>query len=179
MSITASVFIATSLDGFIARKDGNLDWLDTANATTPKGEDCGYHTFMDSVDALIMGRKTYDKVLSFGKWPYGDKPVIVLSRNPMAIPNNISKTVMHSSENPSELCERLEKEGCKRLYIDGGITIQRFLDVGLINDMTITVIPVILGGGLPLFGDVENDIQLKHIATKNYDFGFVQLTYEI
>lgn len=179
MSIKSSVFIATSLDGFIARPDGELDWLDAANATVPEGEDCGYRTFMESIDVLIMGRKTYEKVLSFGDWPYDNKPVIVLSRNKIEIPDRLVQTVYHSSESPKALRDRLSKEGVRRLYIDGGITIQRFLAERLIDDLTITIIPVILGSGIPLFQKIDCDIPLKHIATKTYDFGFVQLTYEV
>ena len=179
MSLISSVFIATSLDGFIARAGGELDWLEAANASVPEGEDCGYHAFMDSIDALIMGRKTYEQVLSFGKWPYRRKPVIVLSSKRIEIPDELSQTVSHSSGSPKVLCERLSKEGAKRLYIDGGITIQRFLADGLINVLTITVIPVILGSGIPLFSGIKKDIALKHIATKSYEFGFIQLTYEV
>ena len=179
MSLISSVFIATSLDGFIARVGGELDWLDAANATVPEGEDCGYHAFMNSIDVLIMGRKTYEQVLSFGKWSYGRKPVIVLCSRRIEIPDELSQTVSHSSESPRVLCERLSKEGAKRLYIDGGITIQRFLADGLIDVLTITVIPVILGRGIPLFKDVKKDIVLKLVATKSYEFGFIQLTYEV
>lgn len=179
MSLKSSVFIATSLDGFIARTGGELDWLDAANATVPKGEDCGYHALMESIDALVMGRKTYEKVLSFGQWPYGSTPVIALSKNKIKIPDQLAQTVSHSSESPKELCERLSNEGAKRLYIDGGITIQRFLTERLIDDLTITIIPIILGSGTPLFGDLEKDISLTHIATKTYNFGFVQLTYGV
>ncbi len=178
MSLKASVFIATSLDGFIARSDGGLDWLDAANATVPEGEDCGYAAFSESVDAMIMGRNTYEKVLSFGQWPY-TKPVIVLSRNKMVIPEELRSTVSHSSESPQELCDRLSSEGVKQLYIDGGITIQRFMAAGLVDDLTITLIPVILGEGIPLFGGLEQDIPLKHVSTTSYDFGFVQLVYEV
>ncbi|MBE7380114.1 MAG: dihydrofolate reductase [Leptolyngbya sp. SIO1E4] len=179
MSLISSVFIATSLDGFIAKPDGSLDWLEAANATVPEGEDCGYRAFMESIDALVMGRKTYEKVLSFGQWPYESKPVIVLSRHPIEIPAQLAPTVSHSSESPQALCQRLAKEGAKRLYIDGGMTIQRFLTAGLINDLTITVIPIILGSGIPLLGDLKKEIPLKHIATKSYNFGFVQVTYEV
>jgi dihydrofolate reductase len=179
MSLKKSVFIATSLDGFIARENGELDWLDTANATVPEGEDCGFVDFMDNIDVLVMGRKTYEKVLSFGMWPYEDTPVIVLSSKSIEIPNNLVQRVSYSSESPKELCERLTDEGVKRIYVDGGITIQQFLSEGLINDITITVIPVILGSGMSLFGNVEKDISLKHIMTKTYDFSFVQLTYEV
>ncbi|MBL4891714.1 MAG: dihydrofolate reductase [Rhizobiaceae bacterium] len=177
--MNCSVFCATSLDGFIAGKNHTLDWLDEANTTVTKGEDCGYQAFMDSIDALVMGRNTFEKVLTFGNWPYANKPVIVLSSHTLDIPENIAKTVSHSSKTPKELCARLEEEGYKRLYIDGGITIQRFLAAGLIDDLTITLIPMILGGGIPLFGDLENNVQIKHTKTKTFDFGFVQLTYEI
>ena len=179
MSLTSSVFIAVSLDGFIARPGGELDWLDAANTTVPEGEDCGYNAFMGSIDVLIMGRLTYEQVLSFGNWPYGNKPVVVLSTNLIEIPEDLTETVSCSSESPNKLCERLSIEGAKRLYIDGGITIQRFLAAGLINDLTITVIPTILGSGRSLFGNAEKDIHLRHIATKTYEFGFVQLTYEM
>jgi dihydrofolate reductase len=179
MSLKASSFIATSLDGFIARVDGNLDWLDEANKLVPKGEDAGFGVFMNSVDVLVMGRNTFEKVLSFGEWPYGDKKVIVLSSRQLGIPENIAKTVSHSSESPEELRERLSQEGAKRLYIDGGNTIQRFIASGLLNDITITLIPVAIGSGIPLFAKTEKDTSLKLISSKKYDFGFVQSTYEI
>ncbi len=179
MSLRASVFIATTLDGFIARVDGSLDWLDSANATVPEGEDCGYSAFMNSIDALIMGRNTYEKVLSFGDWPYDNKLVIVLSSRALVIPDNLSNSVEHSSESPSELFERLSNKGLNRIYIDGGITIQRFLEAGLINDLTITKIPVVIGKGKSLFGGLDKDITLKHIATKSYEFGFIQSTYQV
>jgi dihydrofolate reductase len=179
MSLISSVYIATSLDGYIARENGDLDWLDAAQATVPKGEDLGYHKFMETIDVLVMGRKTYEKVLSFGMWPYGEKSVIVLSSNKIEFPKDLGQNVSCSSESPKKLCERLANEGVKRLYIDGGITIQQFLAEGLINGITITVIPVILGSGIPLFANEGKYISLKHIATKTYDFGFVQLTYEV
>ena len=168
-----------SLDGFIARADGGIDWLDEANKIVPEGEDCGYQAFMDAVDVLIMGRNTYEQVLSFGPWPYGEKPVIVLSRQNIQIPDELAQTVSSSSESPQALCQRLSKEGAKRLYVDGGVTIQRFLSEGLIDDITITIIPIILGGGKSLFGPLEGDISLTHVGTKTFDFGFVQLTYEV
>jgi dihydrofolate reductase len=179
MSARVSVFIATSLDGFIARKDGSLDWLDAANETVPPGEDCGYREFMQSVDALVMGRNTFEKVLSFGDWPYGDTAVTVLSRNPISLPDSLPSTVKHSSEDPQTLCKRLSNEGVKHIYVDGGITIQRFLAVGLVDDILITVIPVLLGEGIPLFGPLAQDIPLKHTGTKTFDFGFVQLQYDV
>ena len=175
----SSVYIATSLDGYIARKDGSIDWLNEANSLVPEGEDCGFFAFIDSVDALIMGRKTFENVLSFGQWPYGDTSVIVLSRNTVDIPKELSKTVSCTSEAPAELSKRLEDQGAKRFYVDGGMTIQSFLNEGLIRDITITRIPTVIGNGISLFGELKADIKLKDIATKVYDFGFVQSTYEI
>ena len=179
MSTKVSVFIATSLDGFIARKNGELDWLNDANATVPEGEDCGYRAFMDSIDTLIMGRKTYEQVLSFGEWPYGETPVIVMSRNSIAFPANLPKTVTHSSETPRVLSDRLSAARAKHLYVDGGMTIQSFLSEGLVDELTITVIPIILGDGIPLFASIGKDVLLTHLSTKAYDFGFVQTRYSV
>ena len=179
MNLKVSVFIATSLDGFIARENGELDWLDAANATVPKGEDCGYLQFIETIDVLVMGRKTYEKVLSFGIWPYGNTSVIVLSSKKIEFQNDLNQNIACSSESPKNLCQRLAKEGAKRLYIDGGITIQRFLAEGLITDLTITVIPILLGSGKPLFSTAGKDIPLRHVATKSFDFGFVQSTYKV
>jgi len=177
MTITASVFIATSLDGYIARRDGSLDWLDEANACVPAGEDCGYRTFMDSVDTLIMGRNTYEKVLTFGAWPYGGTPVIVLSHRPLAFPPHLPDTVSHSAESPRALFTRMAGQGERHVYVDGANTIQRFLAASLIDRLTLTTIPVILGDGIPLFGPGGRDIRLTHVSTMAYYFGFVQSTY--
>ncbi|GAA4468985.1 dihydrofolate reductase family protein [Novipirellula rosea] len=179
MSAKASVFIATSLDGFIARPDGNLDWLDEANRTVPAGEDCGYAAFMSSVDVLVMGRKTFEKVRSFGDWPYGDTNVVVMSRTPVAFPADFPKCVTHSSETPADLHRRLSGDGAKHLYIDGGNTVRRFLNAGLIDEITLTVIPVLIGDGIPLFGPLEKDIKLTHLTTKIFDCGFVQTKYAV
>lgn len=177
MTIKSSVFITTSLDGFIARLDGNIDWLNDANAVVPKGEDCGYAEFMSSIGVLVMGRNTFEKVLSFGEWPYGETKVVVLSRKGIAIPDKINNTVSTSSDDPKTLVEKLASEGVKHLYIDGGKTIQSFLAAGLINEITITTIPILLGTGLPLFGPLKKDITLKHVFTNAYPFGFVQNKY--
>ena len=179
MSLKVSVFISTSLDGYIARKNGELDWLDAANANVSDGEDFGFIQFMQSVDSIVMGRNTYEKVLSFGGWPYGTASVIVLSRTPIEFPDDPDHNVVSSAESLKDLCLRLENGGAKRLCVDGGITIQRFLADGLITDMTINVVPVVLGSGISLFGSVEKDIILKHVATKSFDAGFVQSTYNV
>jgi len=175
----ASVYVGTSLDGFIARRDGSIDWLNEAQNLVPEGEDCGYKAFMDSVDTLIMGRKTFEQVLTFGPWHYGDTPVVVLSHNPVKIPSHLPETVSHSSESPWALLERLSGQGVKHVYVDGGSTIQGFLSESLIDEITITSIPIALGDGIPLFGPMENDIKLAHVSTTAYDFGFVQTTYQI
>jgi dihydrofolate reductase len=126
-----------------------------------------------------MGRKTYEQVLSFGEWPYGKTPVVVLSSHPINFPADLPNTVTHSSETPRVLYNRLTDKGAKHLYVDGGVTIQRFLTEGLIDELTITVIPVILGEGTPLFGSLEKDVLLTHISTKTFDFGFVQIRYSV
>jgi len=179
MIAQGTVNIATSLDGYIARADGSIDWLNEANSVVPDGEDCGFGSFMASVDALVMGRNTYEKVLSFGVWPYGETPVIVQSRNKIEFPSDSPTTVSDSSESPRELMGRLSQEGVKRVYIDGGVTIQRFLNAGVIDEITITVIPVLIGSGLSLFGTLDEDVKLSHTKTVAFDFGFVQSTYAI
>lgn len=172
-----SVFIAVSLDGFIARNDGALDWLDQANAGAAADEDTGYAAFIAMIDVLVMGRHTYEKVLGFGQWPYGGLRVIVLSTTGVTIPEAIRQTVESSKEDPRSLLERLAKEGCRHVYVDGGITIQAFLAGRLVDDLTITTLPVLLGSGKPLFGDLGRDIWLAHQHTKVFDSGFVQTRY--
>jgi len=174
-----SVYIATSLDGFIARRDGAIDWLNEANAVVPEGEDCGFMAFMDSVDTLIMGRKTYEQILSFVQWPYGDTPVVVLSHNSIEIPSHLSDTVSHSTESPAALLKRLAAHGVKHVYVDGGSTIQGFLAESLIDEITITRIPVVIGEGIPLFAPMPRDIKLIHLSTTAYEFGFVQSRYSV
>lgn len=179
MAVHCSVFIATSLDGFIAREDGGLDWLDQANAGVPPGEDCGYGAFMASVDALVMGRHTFEKVLGFPEWPYADKPVWVLSRTLQTLPTGLPPSVRLLNATPAEVCDQATALGWTRLYVDGGLTFQAFLAAGCVSDLTITVIPTLLGRGRPLFGDAGRDVALTHVATKAYPFGFVQSRYEV
>lgn len=179
MRARCSVFIATSLDGFIAREDGRIDWLEHYNGLLPAGEDCGYGAFMAAVDALVMGRHTFEQVLSFDAWPYGDKPVIVLGSQPPPIPPALAATVSASRETPRVLVERLSAGGMHRLYIDGGLTIQGFLRDGLIDELTITVIPLLLGAGRPLFGTLTGEIRLELLSSRSYDCGFVQNHYRV
>lgn len=179
MRAQCSVFIATSLDGFISRPDGSIDWLEAANASVPPGEDCGYAAFMSSIDTLVMGRETFDLVRTFDTWPYGDKRVHVMSRGVVQIPEARRERVTTSAEPPELLVRRLSDAGAKHLYIDGGLTIQSFFAAGLIDDITITTIPILLGAGRPLFGPLSADVRLVHTSTKAYDFGFVQNRYRV
>jgi dihydrofolate reductase len=169
--VKASVFIATSVDGFIARADGGLDWLPEGG-----GEEHGYEAFMASVDALLIGRKTYETVLAFNEWPYGEKPVFVLSTRPLA-PAPSGALVEHLSGEPAEIVSNLAQRSIRHIYVDGGITIQRFLRAGLIQRLVITRIPVILGTGIPLFGPLPRDIVLTHTRTQQYASGMVQSEY--
>ena len=166
MPAKCSVFIATSLDGFISRDDGSIDWLIKANALVPPGEDGGYKSFISTVDGLIMGRNSYEKVLSFDEWPYGNIPVVFLSSQTITIPEKLRPFVSSSAETPIALVQRLSKQETKHLYIDGGMTIQGFLANNLINEMTITLVPVLLGSGRSLFGSSKQDIELQHLATR-------------
>ena len=174
-----SVFVATSLDGFISREDGRIDWLEAANATVPAGEDCGYAAFFTTVDALVMGRSTFETALAFPEWPYGDRSVFVLSRTLTQLPESTPATVSLSDEPPTALVGRLHAEGFRHLYVDGGRTIQAFLSAGLIDDLTITVVPVLLGAGRPLFGPLWADVQLELAGSRAYPFGFVQNRYRV
>ena len=167
----ASVFVGTSLDGFIARPDGQFDFLPPGG-----GEPHGYDEFMASVDALVIGRKTFETVLAFNEWPYGTKPVFVLSTNPLS-PAPAGAVLERMSGAPAEIVSQLGARGFRHVYVDGGITIQRFLQAGLIQRLVITRVPVLIGTGIPLFGAVPHDIVLKHVATRQYASGLVQSEY--
>jgi dihydrofolate reductase len=170
----ASVFIATSLDGFIAREDGGLDWLPENG-----GEPHGYDEFMATVEALVIGRKTYETVLGFDRWPYGTKPVVVVSTTLSTLTAPGGAVCELSSCSPFEIVDRLTDRGIDHIYVDGGATIQGFLRAGLIQRMTITRIPVLLGAGIPLFGPVPHDIRFRHVWTKTYRSGMVQSQYAL
>lgn len=178
MPLQCSVFIAASLDGFIARKNGALDWLPGSDGATG-GEDYGYHEFFQSIDTLVMGRKTYELALSFPKWPYTGKRVVVLSGRYSKTPSMLATDIEGTSSTPQELVNDLSARGARHVYIDGGKTIQGFLQAGLIQDITITRIPVLIGEGIPLFGPLAHDITLEHLATKAYSSGFVQSKYKV
>ena len=169
----ASVFVGTSLDGFIARANGDLDFLPPGG-----GEPHGYEEFMATVDALVIGRKTFDTVLTFGTWPYGEKPVFVLSTRALAL-SPPGAMVERLSGDPAEIVKELEGRGIRHIYVDGGVTIQRFLRAGLIQRLIITRVPVLIGAGIPLFGALERDIVIRHVATRQYASGLVQSEYVV
>lgn len=174
----ATVYIATSVDGFIARANGAIDWLPGGGATEGS-EDYGYQAFMDSIDAIVMGRNTFALALCFGSWPYGDKPVVVLSSRGVDIPADIAGTVESMSAPPREVVRRLAERGYRHLYIDGGRTIQGFLAESLIHRLILTKVPVLIGKGIPLFGPLRADVRLRHIETRQFDDGLVQSAYEV
>jgi dihydrofolate reductase len=178
VNIKASVFIATSLDGFIARENGDLDWLTGAQSASTE-QDYGYQDFMDTVDTVVMGRNTFELASTFDAWPYGGKRVVVLSSRPSAVPPHLADGVEWLSMPPRRLVEWLAAQGAAHLYVDGGKTIQGFLGAGLIDELTITRIPVLIGTGVPLFGPLDHDIRLAHIATRQFENGFVQSKYRV
>jgi dihydrofolate reductase len=172
--MTASVFIGTSVDGFIARPNDDLDFLPEGG-----GEPHGYNEFIASVGAIVIGRKTFEKVLTFGAWPYGDKRVVVLSSRHLDLSKAIGGVVEQMAGSPAEIVSQLAARGVHNLYIDGGVTIQRFLRAGAIQRLIITRVPVLIGDGIPLFGKLPHDIQLRHIATRHYPSGLVQSEYDV
>lgn len=175
-----SAFIATSLDGYIARPDGNLDWL---FATAPSGgeaaEDYGYSEFIATVDTIVMGRHTYDKVRTFGTWPYTGKQVVVLTTRALDIPAELRASVRTLSGTPHEVAAALSAMGSRHVYVDGGQTIQRFLDAGLLERLIVSTVPVLIGDGIPLFGHGRGDVRLAHVRTRAYPTGLVQNEYAV
>ncbi|MCY4044790.1 MAG: dihydrofolate reductase family protein [Cellvibrionales bacterium] len=171
-----SVYIGTSVDGFIATKEGSVDWLMAQEEAAPD-EDLGFERFLDSCDCMIMGRKTLDQVVSFGEWVYEGKRVIVLSNTLKTPPDLVKDKLKIYSGELDLLLDQLEDEGIKRIYVDGGKTIQAFLNMQRITDLTLTRVPLLLGDGIPLFANVDEQIRLEHISTQTFSNGFVQSMY--
>ena len=170
----ASVYIAISLDGFIARPDGDVSWLD------PYNEDCGFCDFFSSVDCLVMGRKSFEKVISFDvDWPYGEKRVVILSRSGVQIPSELESTTEQMAGSPTEVAAILKQRGFTHLYIDGGATIRGFLDAGLIDSIILTRVPILLGSGISLFDGLQREVGVDHITTQSFDSGLVQSEYRV
>jgi len=166
------VFIATSLDGFIARRDGGLDWLDLVAAD---GEDYGYTAFFTTIDALVIGRRTYETALGFDAWPYIGKRVVVLTH----VPGQSRHGETFAAEAPGPLLARLHAEGSRRVYVDGGVVIRDFLAAGAIDELTLSVIPILLGAGIPLFGDTGIEHRLHAARARHFPSGLVQLSYRL
>jgi dihydrofolate reductase len=169
-----SVFVGASLDGFIARPDGALDFLPDDG-----GEPHGYDEFIATVDALVIGRHTFETVLKFPDWPYGNKRVVVLSSHPVDFFKVRGGQVEHMCGTPAEIVAKLAATGAHHLYVDGGITIQNFLRAGLVDHLTVTRVPVLIGQGIPLFGTLSADIQLTHRSTHHYASGLVKSEYAL
>jgi dihydrofolate reductase len=175
--ITGHVFIATSLDGFIARPDGDIGWLLQRDDPT---EDHGYTDFIADKDAMVMGRGTYEKVLTMGPWAY-DRPVLVLSAQlaDAPVPEALNGKVRFSGRAPKEAMAQLASEGVRRVYVDGGQLVQSFLREGLIADMVVTTVPVLIGAGRPLFGALPQDVDLALASSRSFPSGLVQSTYQV
>jgi len=181
-----SVYIATSVDGFIAGKNGSVDWLETAGnpeAGTGSSAYVEMTDYMASVDCIVMGRKCMEMISSFNltpdQWPYGSTRIIVLSKTlKKPCKNLIDKMEMYSGD-LSELIAKLENEGHQHAYIDGGTTIQSFLNLRLINEMTITQIPILLGEGIPLFGSLAQDVNLEDAEAVACPSDYVQIRYKV
>lgn len=175
--ITTHVFIAISVDGFIARPDGDIGWLLQRDDPT---EDHGYSDFIADKDMIVMGRGSYEKVVTFDKWPY-DRPILVLSKQLAGtlVPDALKGKVRFSNLAPKDALEELTRQNVHRVYVDGGRLVQSFLRDGLINDMVITTVPVLIGSGRPLFGPLPQDIDLALVSSRSFPSGLVQSTYRL
>src|SRR5512140_938796 len=168
----ASVFVGTSVDGFIARPDGALDFLPEGG-----GEPHGYLEFLASVDTVVIGRKTFETVLPFPTWPYAGKRVVVLSRGAVDLAR-AKGPAEQLAGTPVEIAARLAREGARHVYVDGGATVQGFLRAGLVDRLTITRVPVLIGDGVPLFGALPHDVRLRLAGVRSYPSGLVTTEYE-
>jgi dihydrofolate reductase len=167
-----AVFIATSLDGFIALPDGSIRWLD---AVQLDGEDYGFASFFDSVDTLLMGRLTWETVLGFGEWPYAGKRVVVLTHRAA----EGSHGELFRSGEPAAVLAELHAEGARRVYVDGGAVISQFLREGLLDELTLSIVPVLLGDGIRLFQGGQPRRSLRLAESHAYPSGLVQLRYSL
>ncbi len=175
--VSGHIFIATSLDGFVAREDRALDWLMKQPST---GEDHGYNRFMERMDGLIMGRGSYETVLGFESWPYS-KPVVVLSKTitQADVPDALKDKVRITASAPVEVMAKLSAEGWKCAYVDGGKVVQSFIRAGLVEDIILTQVPILIGRGLRLFGDLAADVALELVSNRAFKSGMVQSHYRL
>jgi dihydrofolate reductase len=170
-----SVFCGVSVDGFLARPDDALDFLYTGEQ-----QPHGFTEFLSSVDVVVIGRRTFEVVLKLGHLAlYGKSPMVVLSSHPIDFSSVADRNIEQTRGRPTEIKEQLKTRGFKHVYVDGGITIQRFLAAGCIDRLVITRVPVLIGAGIALFGPVPCDIRLHHVETRSYTGGLVQSEYQI
>ena len=169
-----TAYIGTSLDGFIARKDGEIDWLIQFDDNETNQS---YTKFIGEIDAIVIGRGTFEKVLTFPTWFYQQK-VFVLSTQIKEIPDNLKEKVTVLNMKPKELLLYLSDKGYSKLYVDGGKVIQSFLNENLLDELIITKVPILIGDGIPLFGRLDHDITLQHIETNIFSNGLVMSRYE-
>jgi dihydrofolate reductase len=179
-SFTGSVFLGMSVDGFIARLDGDIGWLTgAAEASGPPddgaGGDFGFGEFVSGIDAIVMGRATFDFIAPIDEWPYQGKPVHVLSTT--LTPGADPRITVHRSFD--EAVGALAAAGYRRVYVDGGRTVHAFLQAGLIADLTLSRVPVLIGTGHTPFGELTADVQLEHVRTHTFPGGMVQSTYRV
>lgn len=169
-----SVFVGVSVDGFLARPDGSVDFFHAG-----EGVPHGFEEFYATVDAVVIGRKTFEWVVGYGQWVYGKMRVVVLSSRPVDFSMFPTARVEQMSGGPAEIVAKAAATGSQHLYIDGGVTIQRFLRADCIDRMIVTRVPMLIGQGIPLFGALAQDVPLRHVATRTYTGGLVQSEYEI
>lgn len=175
--ISGHVFIATSLDGFIARDNGDIGWLMERNEP---GENYGYDSFIADIDVIVLGRGSFLALRDVKPWLY-TLPVVVLSASLTQdhVPDDLKDKVEICDKPPKQVMQMLQSRGCRRVYVDGGRVVQSFLAERLIADMVITRVPVLLGQGRSLFGAIPEDIPLVHEKTETFPPGFVQSRYKI
>lgn len=165
-------YIATSIDGYIATPGGGLEWLD--QIPMPEGTDFGWEQFISSVDVLVMGRNTFDVVMGFDEWPY-ELPLIVMSSTMTEVPERARSTEI-SSFAPRELIEELARRGFSCAYVDGGALITSFLAAGLLDELIVTQVPVVLGSGIPLFGELPEPVWLDLLNVEMFGSGATELS---
>ncbi|WP_114854769.1 dihydrofolate reductase family protein [Brachybacterium sp. YJGR34] len=171
-TLRAAVFLGLSVDGRIARPDGDLEWLISRGAAAG---DAGFTPFLESVDALVMGRKTYEAIAPEEHWPYQDRPVHVISTT--LTTDHDPRITVHRS--PEAAVDALQRDGHQRVYVDGGETVRWFLAAELVDELTLSQVPVLIGDGPSLFGPLGGDVHLEHVRTAVLDGGMVQTTYRV
>ena len=174
--MTATVFVAATADGFIARENGSLDWIPTPESGS---HDFGFNDLIASVDAIVMGRATFDFVVGSGQWGYGETPVVVLTNRELDLPEGFTGKAETASGAVTSLAGQLRERGYDHLYVDGGDVIQQFIRAGLVERIIVTQIPVLIGSGISLFGPVDDDVALKLRRSSSFPNGWVQFDYEV